>query len=330
MAQSRLMIPARILGTGTALLGRPVPTREVSERAYPEREPGWLESRTGIAQRYWVEPGTTRAQMGTLALRQALEAAQLPAAGLERIIFVDSAGGDFKLPATANAIAAALELEASCDCFDLNNTCTGFLTAMDLATRCVATGSGPVAVVTAELWSQHIGPSEPRTYAVFGDAAAAVIFGPARGDEGVLASHLRNDGLVGGSVVLDHGGFTGTRELVRFRVDNKQIGKEATEAVLTSARRVLSAAGVGVDELAWFLPHQPNGRMLETMRAGLGIAPERTVPIVREVGSVSTASIPLSLDRLLRRGQAAPGELILFAAVGSGLSYGAMLYRVGA
>ena len=329
------MIPVRILGSGTALLGRSVSTREVSEAAYPDRAPGWLEDRTGIASRYWVEPGTTRAQMGAQALRRALDDADLQARELARIIYIDSAGGDLKVPATANFIAGELELPATCDCFDLNNTCTGFLTAMDLAARCVATGFGPIAVVAAELWSQHIDPSEPRTYAVFGDAAAAVIFGAERSQAspgvrgGVLATHLRNDGIIGGSVRLEHGGFEGTREFIRFRVDNAQIGKEATEAILDSARTVLTRAELEVEQLAWFLPHQPNGRMLANMCEGLGIPSERTVPIVAELGSVSSASIPISLDRLRRSGRLEPGDLILFSAVGSGLSYGSLLYRVG-
>jgi 3-oxoacyl-(acyl-carrier-protein) synthase III len=323
------MIPVRILGSGSLLPGRAVTTAEVCSRAYPGRDPAELIERTGIHTRYWAEPGTTHASLAADVMRLALDDAGVRANELARLIQLNCTGGDTLLPATANAIGDALDLHGTCDCIDLNNACTGFLTALDLAARSVATGLGPIGVVVSELWSRHLEPSDPRSYVIFGDAAAAVVLGSATGRAGLRSSWLRNDGRLRGSVTLAHSGLTGSREIVRFGVSNQKITDEATEALLESARQALDLAGVTMDDIAWVLPHQPNGRMFDLLIHELGIAEHKLIRVVGEIGSVGAASIPVSLDRLWRSGQLRPGDLVLMIAVGSGISYGGMVYEVG-
>ena len=263
-------------------------------------------------------------------MRLALASADTPAEQLVRLFQVNCTGGDTLLPATANALGDALGLRGSCDCIDLNNACVGFLSAFDLAARCVATGLYPVGIVVAELWSRHLDPSvDPRSYAVFGDAAAAVVLGPSEGGSGLRASWLRNDGRLRGSVTLAHAGLTKQPETVRFGASNKQITREATEAILRSARTALEQAELTMDEIDWVLPHQPNGRMFDLLIRELDIAPAKLLRVVGEIGSVGAASIPLSLDRLWRSGKVEPGQRLLMVGVGSGISYGAMIYQVG-
>jgi 3-oxoacyl-[acyl-carrier-protein] synthase-3 len=331
MPSSALMIPVRILGSGSLLPGRAVTTAEVCSQAYPGRDPAELVERTGIHTRHWADPGTTHASLGADVMRLALEDAGIRANELARLIQLNCTGGDTLLPATANAIGDALDLHGTCDCIDLNNACTGFLTAFDLAARSVATGLGPVGVIVSELWSRHLEPSDPRSYVIFGDAAAAVVLGSSKEDGGGLrSSWLRNDGALRGSVTLAHSGLTRSREIVRFGVSNQKITDEATEALLESARRALDIAGVTMDDIAWVLPHQPNGRMLDLLIRELGIAEHKLVRVVEEIGSVGAASVPVSLDRLRRSGKLRAGDLLLMIAVGSGISYGGMVYEVGA
>jgi 3-oxoacyl-(acyl-carrier-protein) synthase III len=323
-----IRLPCRILGSGSELPGRVHSTAELGARAYPERDPDQLAARTGISTRWWAGPDDSCAGVSTLALRRALRDAGLAAEALARIIFVDSIGGDARMPNTANAIAAGLGLRGSCDCIDLNNACTGFLSALDWAARAVATGLGPVAICTTELWSRALDVSQPRSYVVFGDAGTAVIVGPAgSGHAGLLASWLRNDGVLRGSVSLRHRGPIAAPEYVRFCVSNQQIGAEASDSLLTAIAQVLAEASMSIDEVDWVLPHQPNGRMFADIIARLGVDPARTIPIVDELGSVGAASLPLSLDRLRRSNRLRPGQTVLLAAVGAGIGYGAALYR---
>jgi 3-oxoacyl-[acyl-carrier-protein] synthase III len=321
------MIPVRILGTAGALPGRPKTTEELALAV--GRNPAAVAELTGIRTRYWVEPGTRFADVGAEVLRRALDAAGLAATELRRIVFVSSLGGDAIIPATANRVAAALGLAGSCDAFDLNNACMGFLTAFDLAARSVATGLGPVGIVAVDLPSRAVTASDPRPYLVFGDAAAAAVLGPARLGEGLLGSALANNGSLPPDTVMEHPTLTGKPEYVRFNVPKGEIFRIAMDALTTATRAVLEKAGVALRDIEWVLPHQPNGAMLRAITEALGLEPARIVPVVEEIGSVGSVSVPYSLDRLLRTRPVRPGDRILMVGVGAGVSHGALLYRVG-
>lgn len=321
------MIPVRVLGMASALPGREVTTVELSQQL--GREPAAMERRTGIRSRHWAEPGTQVAQLGAQVLREALDAAGMKATQLRRLLFVSSTGGEILIPATANRVAAALGLAGTCDGIDLNNACMGFLSAFDLASRCVATGLSPVGIVVVELGSRIVDASDARPYLVFADAAAAAVLGPARSGEGLLGAVLANDGTLPPDTVLEHPLFTGRPERVRFHVSREEIVHIAMNALSTATRTVLEQARVTLGDIQWVLPHQPNGAMLRTIVEGLGVAPERIVPVVQETGSVGAASIPVSLDRLLRTRPVKPGDRILMVGVGAGVSHGALLYQVG-
>ncbi|AKJ05528.1 3-oxoacyl-(acyl-carrier-protein) synthase III [Archangium gephyra] len=326
--RGNVMLPVRILGTASVLPGRAVTTAELAREV--GREPETIEQKTGIRTRYWAPPGTLMADLGAQALRLALEQAGLAATELRRILFVSSSGGDTLVPATANRVAAALGLSGSCDAFDLNNACMGFLSAFDVAARSVATGLGPVGIVTVEYNSRALSPSEPRPYLIFGDVAAAAVLAPGtRPGEGVLAAAFGNDGSHPPDTVLEHPLRTGRLEGVRFHTPSRDMLRVVFEALDRATSRVLEHAGIPLGDIQWVLPHQPNGTMLRDIIERYAIEPARLVPVVEEIGSVAAASIPFSLDRLLRTRPVRPGDRILMLGVGAGVSYGAILYQVG-
>jgi 3-oxoacyl-[acyl-carrier-protein] synthase III len=321
------MIPARILGTGSALAGPAVSTADVAARALPGKDPAEIERRIGIRTRHWAPPGTTAASLGAEALARALKEAELAPHAIRRLIFVSSTGGDALIPATANDVAEALGIADTCDAFDLNNACTGFLSAFDVAARSVATGLGPVAVVASEIFSRYLPPEEPRPYLVLGDAAAAVIVGTGRPGEGVVATALRNSASLRGRVTMAHPGRTGTPTFLEFRATYDELTSSAVDSLRSASRDVLAEAGLGMGEVDWFLPHQPNGRMLERILEVMEVSPSRVVSVVEEIGSVGAASIPVSLDRLFRTRKVGRGARLLMTAVGAGTSYGSILFR---
>ena len=320
-------LPVRIAGTASVLPGEGVTTEALVAEVSGTWDPARIRARTGIAARHFVAPGTTAAALGAAALRQALAAADMPAAELTRVIFVDSLGGDVLIPATANDVVGALGIAGGCDCFDLNNACLGFLSALDVAARGVATGQRAVAVVVSELGSRYITRDDPRPFFVFGDGAAAVIVTAARNGEGILASVLRNDPGNAGGVTLAHPGRTHARETIRFTQPNARMLQLAVALLRDSTETVLGRAGLALEDVDWILPHQPNGAMLDVFVHTLGVAPERIVPVVHETGSVGAASIPISLDRLRASGRLRSGDRILMIGVGAGLSSGATLLQ---
>src|SRR5262245_27686016 len=328
-APRKTALRVRIAGTGSTMPERAVSTAELVAQVPGAWDAARVVARTGIASRHFVAPGTTAAALGSAALRKALARARMLPDALTRIIFVDSLGGDGLIPATANDVMAALEIRGACDCFDLNNACLGFLSALDVAARGVATGQGAVAIVVAELGSRFITPDDPRPFFVFGDGAAAVVVTEGENGEGILGSELRNQPGNAGGVMLAHPGHTGVRETIRFTKPNARMLDLAIELVRDRTEAVLAEAGLGLADVEWILPHQPNGAMLDAFVRAPGIEPERVVPVVHEVGSVGAASIPISLDRLMSSGRVRSGDHILMIGVGAGLSSGATLLRAG-
>jgi len=321
------MIPARILGTAVVLPGRPIPNEEVA-RAVPRIDPAWIASRTGIHTRHWAEPGASVGALAAEALRGALADAGLAAEDLRRVIFVTSTGGEHLIPTMASDVIDALGLHGSCDGLDLNNTCVGFLTALDLSARHAATGLAPVGVVVAEPFSRAITPADPRPFVIFGDAYAAAVIGPGRPGEGLLGASFGSDRALGSVAWMPRTGASGPPELITFQASNREMGELAVATLVRTARDVLERAGTSIHDVDWVLPHQPNGHMLQRIVEALEVPADRVVPVVGEIGSVGAASVAVSLDRLRRTREVRPGARILMLSVGAGVAYGALLYQV--
>lgn len=322
------MIPVRILGTASYFPGRLHTTAEVAAMAVPPMDAARAEAATGVRTRWLSGPEVRVADMAAEALRGAAEAAGIDVRDLKRVILSTSTGGDLVSPATANAAVHALGLDNRCDGFDVNNACMGWLTGFDLGARSVATGLSPVGVVAAEPMSRGIRPDHRRPWVIFGDAAAAAILGPGRPGEGILGIKLGNDGSVPKTVYAEQPLVTREMEWIRMTMPRREMGPLVVRLLRDSALAVLDQCGETMAGVDWVLPHQPNGVMLAMVVDALSVPMEKVVPVVAEIGSVVSAALPVSLDRLLRTRPVKPGDRILFIGVGSGLSYGAALYRV--
>ncbi len=325
-----------IAGTASVTPGRQVTTEAVvaashgtaDEARYAQRVRS-VRRKTGIDTRYFADREDSCERAGTQALHAALERADVAPDALERVIFVSSGLGDITFPATANLICRGIGVQDTCDCFDVNNACMGFLTALDIATADIAVGSGPVGIVVADFPSRSTTPTDARPYLVFGDAVAAAVVKPAASG-GLLASYLRNDGITFGNVMLRNPAVTGIQETIRFTDHNATIEREAIEALAKCISVVLDRAALRLEDMQWVLPHQPNGTLLRKIVDEFHLPEDKMVPVAQEIGSTGSVAIPFSLDRLMRTRDVQPGDRVLFAGVGGGISYGAMIYEVPA
>ena len=322
-------LPVRIAGTADVRCGRAVPTSEVARLATGSWDAEDVERRTGIRSRQWVSEDAMLTSLGAQALQDALDEAGLPATALGRIIFASSAGGDMLAPAAANLIARELGLTGTCDGFDLNNGCVGFLSALDVGGQTVVARRRPVGLVMVEPGSRYITPDDPRPYFVTGDGVAAVVLDAPRDGEGLLGLWLRNDGTTAGDVTIAHPGLTGKRETIRFHSSHAKILEIAGAAVRLSVDNVLAESGLHLADIDWMVPHQPNGPLLDAVVHAVGIDPGRVVRTVHDTGSVGAASIPIGFHRLMHSGDLRPGDRVLMVGVGAGLAYGAAVYQVG-
>ena len=142
------MLLVRILGTGSVARGRHLRTEDLVGEAMPGRDPAGIIARTGIRRRYWIDDDDDATSLGADALSLAPDRAGMTPDALWRLVFVSSTSGDRLIPATANSVAARVGMPDDRGCFDVNNACTGMLTALDLAFRQVGTGEGPAGTST--------------------------------------------------------------------------------------------------------------------------------------------------------------------------------------
>jgi 3-oxoacyl-(acyl-carrier-protein) synthase III len=322
-------LAARILGTAAVFPGPPLTTAQIAREVAVRYTPGELEARTGIHTRHWAEAGALAAPLAAEALRQALAVAGMPPQALARVVYVCSLAGDLIYPATGNKVIHELGLDRRCATFDINNACLGFLSALDVAARSIATGMGAVGIVSAELGSRAIRREDHRPFLICGDAVVATIVGPARPGEGILASHAINDPTFESDAYADHPLVTDQREYLQFRPPSPERALAAERLLDRTLEPVLERARVRLHEVEWVLLHQPTGIWLDAAMKRLGLDPSRVVRVVDAIGSVASACIPAALDRLLRTQPVRAGDRVLMAGVGGGPSAGAVLYRVG-
>lgn len=314
----------RILGTGSALPARSVTNDDLSE--FLDTSDEWIFPRTGIKSRR-VCTDETLDDLSVEASRRALEAAGVTAGELD-LILCSTTSGDHLIPAQACAIAE--RLGASCPAFDLSAACAGFVFALDVADGYFARGRAErVLVVAAEKMSRLVDWGDRATCVLFGDGAAAAVLGA--GGASPLAMSLRTEPSV---EILSVPGIGGSSPYDRaprpesvLSMEGRRVFKFGVNAICSSVTELAREAGVSVGDIDHFVFHQANERILASAVSRLGIEDERVVRSLAETGNISSACIPLALDRLVRAGKINPGQLVALVGFGAGLDTGACLLR---
>lgn len=319
----------RIAGLGHHVPARVVPNSEIEGKL--GLEPGWIERRTGIESRRWAQSGDTLSAMSVQAGRLALAGPVRP----EEIglLVLATSTPDQLLPPTAPLVAHRLGLPRA-GAIDLAGACAGFLYALVLADAHVRMTGRAALLIAANILSRRIALSDRASAVLFADAAGAMLLAPsADPDAGVIGSDLASNG--GGYDLVGIPGGGSTRPfsadlapgatLMTIR-DGKTLFAEAIGLMAECSRRALAQAGIGAAQVSRFVPHQANGRMIDALGRTLGIEPERIVTSIRHHGNSSAATIPLSLSLCQRERPLRPGERLLFAAAGAGLTGGACVF----
>lgn len=320
----------RIAAVGSAVPERVV-TNEELEKAYGFEE-GWVLRRTGISQRRFAAPNQSTSDLAVEAARKALSIAGLPASEVDLLV-VGTFTPDYMCPSTACLVQNKLQLDAPA--MDLQAACSGFMYSLATAAQFIASGNARCAlVIGADINSRIVRPDDQRTAPLFGDGAGAVILQPGDRDQGLVCYQLGADGS-GGPLLDRPAGGTSlplTPELVQqgrhfLQMDGRNVFKWAIHAVTESITTVLEKAGVTTDDVALFVLHQANIRIIDHAMKELGIHTSRVFNNLSTVGNTSAASIPLALDGALQQGRIRRGDLVVMCGFGAGLTWGTGLFR---
>jgi 3-oxoacyl-[acyl-carrier-protein] synthase III len=293
----------------------------------------WIRERTGIRERRIAAPGQASSDLALIASQRALESAGLSPDDVDTII-VATTTPDRILPSCACTLQRKLGATRAV-AFDMFAACTGFVFGVAIARSLIGSrAASTVLVVGVETLSRIVDYTDRNTCVLFGDGAGAVIMRACGEGEGVLALDIRSDGELGSVLEVPAGisanpASAATVEAREhyIRMQGKKLFPFAVRTMEESVRRCMEEAGIGPDEMDVVIPHQANLRIIDAVRERLGLPAEKVPINIDRYGNTSSASIPITIDELVREGRLKPGDLLGFCAFGGGATWGAGVVR---
>ena len=289
----------------------------------------WITTKTGIKERRVADPETCTSDLAVLACQQAIEEAGLSPDDIDMLILATSSP-DVPLSSTAGITQHKLGCTKSA-AFDINAVCAGWVHALDIGSRYAGTpGYDNVLVVGAEVYSRILNWEDRGTCVLFGDGAGAAVLSEVDEGRGVLGSWMMSDGSGSGVIEIPAGGvrtpipssdFSEGDQY--FQMDGRAVWRFAIEAFPQAVRGVLDRIGRDLSEVDLIIPHQANLRIVEAGMENLGLPMEKTFTNLERYGNTAGASVPIALREAVDRGVLSKGDLVVTAAFGGGLAWGA-------
>jgi 3-oxoacyl-[acyl-carrier-protein] synthase-3 len=294
----------------------------------------WIFERTGIRQRHIVDKGTATSDLALEAARRALAMRGIPPTDLEAIL-VATVTPDMFFPATACLVQDKLGAAGAWG-FDVSAACSGFLYALQTGVQFIQTGAHKkVLVIGADVMSSIIDYTDRATCVIFGDGAGAVLLEPAaENDNGFLDFIHEVDGSGGCALYMPGGGSRNpsTHETVDKNMhvvhqDGGAVFKYAVRKMAEVCETLLKRNGFTGQDVACFIPHQANRRIITATADRVGLSPDHVIINIDDFGNTTAGTIPLAMQTALGQGKLKKGDLVLLASVGAGFTTGATLLR---
>lgn len=310
---------AKITATGSYLPEKVLTNDELAKMVDTSDE--WITKRTGIKQRHIAADSETVASLGVKAAFAALNDNNIAKDDIDLIV-VATCSQDKIFPSTACQIQS--ELGITCQAFDVQAACSGFIYALNVANNSIKVGETKKAlVIGTEVMSRTLDWQDRATCVLFGDGAGAVIL-EASDNPGILSTEINADGSYQDILYLNNAKMSEDKYL---QMQGSTVFKQAVKALGDIAVQVIEKSPINQDELDWLVPHQANIRIIQATAKKLNLSDDKIILTVAKHANTSAASIPLALDIAVRDGRIQRGHNILLEAFGGGLAYGAALIK---
>lgn len=294
----------------------------------------WIVQRTGIKERRVCTVDDTTLSLSTAAAREALETAGLEATDLDLVV-LGTVCSDFTFPSTACLIQDEIGANRAA-AFDLGAACAGFIYSLATASAMIESGQvNNALVVGTDTLSKYVDWTDRSTCILFGDGAGAVVLQAQENTErGVIKTAMFSDGAGAKHIMLEAGGsrYPAHTPLAADKhpyisMNGAETYRFAVNALGDACQKVLDMAGMTVDDVDLFVPHQANIRIIESSASRLGLPKEKVFVNIHKYGNTSAGSIPIGLYEAQKEGRLKKGDLVLTVGFGAGLVWGANLIR---
>lgn len=326
----QLVRNVKIIGTGSYTPAKVLTNEYLS--GILSTTPEWIEENLGIKERRVAGDDEFTSDLASQAAIKAIENAGLNKDDIDLII-VATATPDRMAPSTAAIVQDKIEAYNAV-AFDISAVCSGFLYAMSVASQFIASGVyDNVLVIGADTFSK-ITDWTRRDAVFFGDGAGAAVLSHADASEGFLAFRLYTNGRGKWNFTIPAGGseMPATEKTVKeklhyFQMNGRAVYETATEVLPKAIEQVLNDTGLTISDIDLMVPHQPSIKILQKTAELIGLPFEKVMTNMDKYANTSGGTIPILLDELNRSGKIKKGDVILFAAVGSGWTYGASIIK---
>jgi len=292
----------------------------------------WITKRTGIKERRIAADNETTSDMAVKAAELAIERSGVAKSDIDMIVMATITPDYFNMPATATVVAHKMGLD-KVPAFDISAACTGFVYILSIAKAFIESGMKKnILIVGAEKMSAITDYTDRGTCILFGDGAgAAVISATENKDEAIMDLHIAADGSLGDFLMTPDGG-TGNPHQNELKSEESFIQMKGNETFKIAVRTltkdvvtILADNNLVSDDIAHFIPHQANYRIIKAVGDALKMREDQVVLTVHKYGNTSGASIPMAINDLYEDGGLKAGELMLLDAFGGGLTWGSAL-----
>ena len=328
----QLVRNVKIIGTGSYTPEKILTNKELESMVSTNAE--WIETNLGIRERRIAAPDQATSDLAAEAAKNALANSGLTKDDIDLII-VATATPDRLAPSTAAIVQDKIKAYNAV-AFDISAVCSGFLFAMSVASQFIAAGVyDNVLIIGADVFSR-ITDWTRRDAVFFGDGAGAAVISHGNVNEGFLAFRLYTDGRGKWNYTVPAGGSempanieTVNNRLHFFQMNGKAVYETGTVVLPKAINQVLEDTGLNINEIDYMIPHQPSIAILKKTAEVIGLPWEKVMTNMDRYANTSGGTIPILLDEVNRSGKLKKGTIILFAAVGSGWTYGASIIKWG-
>ena len=313
-----------ILGCGSYLPKKVLTNNDLSKKLDTSDE--WIKTRTGINQRYIADKKQLNSDLAFEAAKKAIKNSKIKTSDIDLIILATSTP-DHTFPSTATKIQGKLGIKKGF-AFDIQAACSGFIYAMSVADNFLLNNQASNAlVIGSEIFSRILDWNDRSTCILFGDGAGAIVLSKNKKmNSGIISTELYSDGRFY-DLLYVNGGVAFNQKAGHIKMKGRDVFKHAVKKLVSCIQFNLKKNKLKKEDIDWIIPHQANKRIMDMTAIKLGVPKSKLLVTVDQYANTSSASIPLTLDYALSNKIIKRGQIIVFEAIGGGLTWGCSILK---